>query len=206
MSFLTLNVIIAAVAGYLCGSIPFGLVLGRLCGLGDIRETGSGNIGATNMLRAGGKKLAAATLLCDALKGAVPVLILRFTLGETEALVAGCAAIIGHIFPVWLKFRGGKGVATTLGTLLAISWQVGLAACATWLAVAALFRISSLSALVATALAPLYAVLMGMTETALFLMPVTIVVWARHRENIRRLLKDEEPRIGRKKAEEGGAS
>jgi glycerol-3-phosphate acyltransferase PlsY len=186
-----------AVLGYLLGSIPFGLVLTRLAGLGDIRRIGSGNIGATNVLRTGNKGLAALTLLLDGGKGAAAVLIgSRF--GIDMAVIAGAAALVGHIFPVWLRFKGGKGVATALGVLLAIAFPAGALACATWLAVAALTRYSSLAALVALAAAPAYAwwlVDFQRMELAIF---IAVLVWLRHAANIRRLVRGEEPRIGRK--------
>src|SRR6185436_3747385 len=149
--------VVALIGGYLLGSIPFGLVLTRVAGLGDIRAIGSGNIGATNVLRTGRKGLAAATLMLDAAKGAAAVLLARHFAGADAALVAGAGAMLGHLFPVWLGFKGGKGVATGLGVLLAVAWPVGVAAGATWLAIAALFRFSSLAALAAFAVAPLVA-------------------------------------------------
>jgi glycerol-3-phosphate acyltransferase PlsY len=190
----------AAFLGYLLGSIPFGLVLTKVAGLGDIRQIGSGNIGATNVLRTGNKPLAAATLLLDGGKGAVAALIAAH-FSPLLAVIAGGAALIGHLFPVWLGFKGGKGVATTLGTLLAINWMVGIAACLTWLAVAFGFRISSLSALVAVALSPFYAFVLGSWPQVIFAAFAAILVWIRHRENISRLLAGTEPRIGRKKTE-----
>src|SRR5215470_15277351 len=150
--------IAAAILGYLLGSIPFGLLLTRLAGLGDIRKIGSGNIGATNVLRTGNKGLALATLLLDGGKGAVAVLIARAVQPDL-AVIAGAGAFIGHLFPIWLKFKGGKGVATALGTLLALNWEVGVLCCLTWLLVAVVFRCSSLSALLAIALSPVYAFL-----------------------------------------------
>lgn len=185
-----------ALAGYLLGSIPFGLVLTRLAGFGDIRRIGSGNIGATNVLRTGSKALAAATLLLDGAKGALAVL-LGYRFGPDMALFAGGGAILGHLFPIWLKFRGGKGVATTLGILLALNWQVGVLACLTWLVVAFLLRISSVSALVATAAAIGYAWWLGTRQEAEFTLFLALLVWISHRANIRRLLRGEEPRIGR---------
>ncbi len=190
----------AAIAGYLLGSIPFGLVLTRLAGLGDIRQIGSGNIGATNVLRTGRKGLALATLLLDGGKGAIAVGLAWAALGAGDApLVAGFAAVLGHNFPVWLGFKGGKGVATTIGTLIAAAWPVGLAACATWLVVAFVFRISSLSALVALAASPVFAWFLVNPETALMAAGLAVLGFVRHKANIQRLLKGEEPRIGRKK-------
>lgn len=186
----------ALVGGYLLGAVPFGLVVTRLAGLGDIRKIGSGNIGTTNVLRTGRKGLAAATLLLDGGKGTAAVLIAGMW-GPDTALAAGFGALIGHLFPVWLRFKGGKGVATTLGVLLALAWPVGASACATWLLVAALFRYSSLSALVALAAAPLYAWLFtGDLQLVEFAAIVAVLVWAKHHENIRRLLTGRESKIG----------
>ena len=193
----------ALVFGYLLGSIPFGLVLTRLAGLGDIRKVGSGNIGATNVLRTGRKGLALATLLLDGGKGALAVLIGR-EFGPDIAVLAGGGAFLGHCFPVWLRFKGGKGVATYLGVMLAIAWPAGLACCLTWLAVAALLRWSSVAALSAAALGPLYAYLWAdwqRMELAVFL---AVIVFIRHHANIRRLLSGEEPKIGAGKAPRAG--
>jgi len=200
----------AFVGGYLLGSIPFGLVLTKFAGLGDIRTIGSGNIGATNVLRTGRKGLAAATLILDGAKGAVAALIAG--LWSTDlALAAGYGAILGHLFPVWLGFKGGKGVATTLGTLLAIAWPIGVAACLTWAIVAAVFRYSSLSALLAVAFSPLYAWFLpplwgadGDARIVVFSAVLAVLVWIKHHSNIRRLLRGEEPRIGKRKAEAPG--
>jgi glycerol-3-phosphate acyltransferase PlsY len=200
----------ALIGGYLLGSIPFGLVLTRAAGLGDIRKIGSGNIGATNVLRTGNKPLALATLLLDGGKGAIAVLIARYFWGPDAALLAGAGAMLGHLFPVWLGFKGGKGVATTLGTLLAADFPVGIAACLTWLVMAAVFRYSSLSALVAVALAPVYAYFLpliwapgveriGDLQMASFAAFLAVLVWIKHHTNIARLLKGEEPKIGAKK-------
>ena len=190
----------ALIGGYLLGSIPFGLLLTRLAGLGDIRKLGSGNIGATNVLRSGRKGLAAATLLLDGGKGAAAVL-LAGNWGPDVQLMAGLGALGGHLYPVWLRFRGGKGMATALGLLLALAWPVGLAACATWLLVAGLLRTSSLATLLAIAAAPLYAWWFGgdpqLTQFAAIL---AAFVWLRHHANIARLLKGQEPKIGRKSA------
>ena len=185
----------AAVFGYLLGSIPFGLVLTRLAGLGDIRQIGSGNIGATNVLRTGRKWLAAATLLLDGGKGAAAVLIAGHW-GPDMALFAGGGAMLGHLFPIWLRLRGGKGVATALGVLSALAWPVGLAACVTWLAVAALFRYSSLAALLALGASPVYAWYLADRQLAQFALALAILVWIRHHENIRRLLTGKESKIG----------
>ncbi|WP_407652147.1 glycerol-3-phosphate 1-O-acyltransferase PlsY [Dongia rigui] len=189
----------AIILGYLLGSIPFGLLLTKAAGLGDIRNIGSGNIGATNVLRTGNKKLALGTLLLDGGKGAAAALIAAH-FDPLLAVIAGGAALLGHLFPVWLGFKGGKGVATTLGTLLAVNWMVGIAACLTWLAVAFGLRISSLAALVAVALSPLYAYILGTGPQVVLAAFAAVLVWIRHHENIGRLLKGTEPRIGKKKA------
>ncbi len=193
-----MNEVVAALLGYLLGSIPFGLLLTKLAGLGDIRSIGSGNIGATNVLRTGRKDLALATLLLDGGKGAAAVLLARLV-SEDLTVIAGGAAILGHLFPVWLKFKGGKGVATTLGTLIAANWMVGIGACIVWVVMAVLFRYSSLSALTAVASAPFIALWVGTHPQAWLAAFAAILVWIRHHENIRRLLKGEEPRIGKKK-------
>jgi glycerol-3-phosphate acyltransferase PlsY len=202
----------ALVGGYLLGSIPFGVLIMRAAGAGDPRAIGSGNIGATNVLRSGKRGLAALTLLGDGGKGALAVLAAWLATRDqpvhAQALLtslAGGAAFLGHLFPVWLGFRGGKGVATFFGTMLAAAWPVGLAAAATWLIVAALLRISSLAALVAVALAPAFVLLMGRpAPVALLALFMALLVYIRHEPNIRRLLKGEEPRIGGgKKVREG---
>ena len=190
--------ILAAALGYLLGSVPFGVVITRVLGLGDLRKIGSGNIGATNVLRTGHKGAALATLLLDSGKGAIAVLLARALGGEGAALAAGAAAFLGHLFPVFLGFRGGKGVATFLGTLIALYWPVGLMACGLWLVTAALTRISSLSALVAAAGVPILALAFGaqgLTMAALFM---AALIFLRHRDNIARLLAGTEPRIGRR--------
>jgi len=188
----------ALIGGYLLGSIPFGLLLTRLAGLGDIRKIGSGSIGATNVLRSGRKGLAAATLLLDGGKGAAAVL-LAGNWGPDVQLTAALGALLGHLYPVWLRFAGGKGVATALGLLLALAWQVGLAACATWLVVAGLLRFSSLAGLVSLAAAPFYAWWFhGDMQLVQLIAIVAAFVWLRHRANIARLIKGQEPKIGRK--------
>ena len=196
----TLAYLWPAVVGFLLGSIPFGLLLTRAAGLGDIRKVGSGNIGATNVLRTGNKKLAAATLLLDALKGLAPVLVFNLLWGPVPAAAAAAGAVLGHMFPPWLGFKGGKGVATTLGVLIGLSWQLGAITCALWLVLAALFRYSSLAALLS--------ILIG-AVAAWYFVPVAApvlcllaaLVWVRHHENIRRLLNGTEPKIGKKATE-----
>ncbi len=194
--------IVAVLGGYLIGSIPFGVLVTRYAGVGDIRQVGSGNIGATNVLRTGRKDLAIATLLGDMIKGAAAVLLARLIFkddGVTAA--AGAAAFAGHIFPVWLGFRGGKGVATFYGVMLAAAWPAGLLAAGAWLLIGGLFRISSLAALVASAAAPLFVLMTDGPLTMIYLaLFMAVLIFIRHHENIRRLLKGEEPRIGAKKA------
>jgi acyl phosphate:glycerol-3-phosphate acyltransferase len=189
---------LAAVLGYLLGSIPFGIVIARAFGLGDLRKIGSGNIGATNVLRTGNKPAAFLTLVLDAGKGGIAVLLARWLVAEDAAQVAGGAAFLGHLFPVWLGFKGGKGVATFLGTLLALSFPVGVAACLLWLLTAAVSRISSLSALVAAALSPVAATFLGRPDLSLLVILLAALIFVRHDANIRRLMSGEEPRIGRK--------
>jgi glycerol-3-phosphate acyltransferase PlsY len=181
---------------YLLGSIPFGLLLTRLAGLGDIRAIGSGNIGATNVLRTGHKGLAAATLVLDALKGTVAVLI-GWRFGLSGALVAGLGAFLGHCFPIWLHFKGGKGVATFLGVVLGLHWPTMVLAALIWIAAAALSRYSSLSALIASAATPVILLFFGRPEIAALTALLALLLWIRHRANLRRLLAGEEARIGR---------
>jgi len=194
----------AVVLGYMLGAIPFGLVLTKLSGLGDIRSIGSGNIGATNVLRTGRKDLAAATLLLDGGKGTAAALLGAYY-GPDVMLVAAFAAFIGHLFPVWLRFKGGKGVATFLGVLFGVAWPVGVFACVTWLAVAFTLRYSSLSALVAAALSPVLAWFLIGPEVAILAALMAVLVYLRHHENIARLLKGTEPKIGKKKPEDANA-
>lgn len=189
---------LTALLAYLLGSVPFGVLIARALGLGDLRRIGSGNIGATNVLRTGNKGAAAATLILDAAKGAVAVLAARHFAGETASMVAGLAAFLGHLFPVWLGFRGGKGVATFLGVMLALAWPVGLACCATWAAVAAAARLSSLAALVAAVSAPMWLWLLGPREAIWLGAALAALVLIRHHANIRRLIAGTEPRIGAK--------
>jgi glycerol-3-phosphate acyltransferase PlsY len=174
--------------GYLSGSVPYGLILTRMAGLGDIRQAGSGNIGATNVLRVGGKYLAIATLLLDALKGAIPVLVAK-QVHMDYAVVVGLGAFIGHLFPVWLRFKGGKGVAVALGITLALSWQVGLIVCLLWLATFMVSQYSSLSGLTAFALSPFVAAyITGNVQLIAFLFLIAVIIWAKHHANIKRLI------------------
>ena len=191
---------VVAVLSYLLGSIPFGMVITRAMGLGDLRAIGSGNIGATNVLRTGNKRAAAATLVLDAAKGGVAVLLARWVVGEDAAQLAGLMSFLGHLFPVWLGFRGGKGVATFLGTLLALDWRVGLACCATWVVAAAVTRISSLAALTAAALSSLWLVVFQQGQMIGLAMILTVLVYIRHWANLERIKKGTEPKIGQKKA------
>lgn len=193
-----MTILFAAVLGYLLGSAPFGLLITKAAGLGDIRNVGSGNIGATNVLRTGRKDLAAATLLLDGGKGAIAVLIAAVLGWRPE--VAAAAAFLGHCFPVWLKFKGGKGVATFLGTLIALWPLAGAAACLIWLAAAYAMKYSSLAALIAAAASPLILFSMGKPAYAIAAAFMTILIFIRHRANIERLVKGEEPKIGAKKA------
>jgi acyl phosphate:glycerol-3-phosphate acyltransferase len=182
--------------GYALGSIPFGLVFSRLAGAGDIRKIGSGNIGATNVLRTGRKGLAAATLLADAAKGAVPVLLCQHYLGFDAALIAAAGAFIGHLFPVWLRFRGGKGVATYIGVIAALYWPAGAFFCGLWLAVAFITRYSSLSALIAAAATPFFVLLLTSASLFVFLLVLSAILIAKHHQNIRNLISGHESKIG----------
>jgi acyl phosphate:glycerol-3-phosphate acyltransferase len=191
---------LALAFGYLLGSIPFGLLLTRAAGGPDIRAIGSGNIGATNVLRTGRKGLAAATLVCDALKGTAAVLLTAHYATPDAALVAGLGAFLGHLFPVWLKFKGGKGVAVYIGLLIGFYWPGALIFCTIWIAVAALSRYSSLAALVASALTPLALWLLGQPSAAALFLLLTALLWIMHRANIVRLIAGTESRIGRSSA------
>ena len=193
-----LALVLTAVLAYLAGSIPFGLVITRAMGFGDIRQIGSGNIGSTNVLRTGSKAAAAATLVLDGAKGGVAVLVARALLAEDAAQLAGAAAFLGHLYPVWLGFKGGKGVATYLGTLLALFWPAGVAACAIWLVAAAIGRISSLAALVAAAGSIPALWLLGAPQAVALGAVLTALIFWRHRANIARIRAGTEPRIGRK--------
>jgi glycerol-3-phosphate acyltransferase PlsY len=187
--------LLAVAVGYFFGSIPFGLLLTRLAGLGDIRALGSGNIGATNVLRTGNRSIAALTLLLDMLKGSAPVLLMKWQAGDMAGLMAGAGAFIGHLFPLWLNFKGGKGVATYIGILFGLAWPLALIFLAVWILMAALFRMSSLSALVATDLCPLWAALSGEAWLIFPLVVFAAAIWFMHRANIGRLIKGNEPRI-----------
>lgn len=199
-SIAPLPALLALAFGYLCGSIPFGLLFTRAAGLGDIRTIGSGNIGATNVLRTGNKHLAVATLLCDMLKGLLPVVVLDFSYGRELAIVAGLGAFIGHVFPVWLGFRGGKGVATFIGVLTGLFWPVALAFGALWGSVAWLTRYSSLAALIASAAVPVILYQFDLVPEAMLFALLAAILWAKHHENIRRLFSGTEGRIGDDKA------
>jgi glycerol-3-phosphate acyltransferase PlsY len=191
--------LIALLIGYLLGSIPFGLILTETAGLGDVRKIGSGNIGATNVLRTGNKALAAATLLGDLLKGTAAVLLARYFFDEEAALIAGLGAFLGHLFPVWLAFQGGKGVATYIGVLIAIDWKAALVYGGIWFLMTAIFRYSSLSALIACLAAPIILFSFGKPQAALLFALLTALVWFKHRANIGRLFSGTEPKIGASK-------
>ena len=189
---------LVALLAYLLGAVPFGLVIARVFGLGDLRQIGSGNIGATNVLRTGSKSAALATLLLDSGKGAIAVLAARALVGEDAAQLAGFAAFLGHCFPIYLGFKGGKGVATYLGTLLALSFVAGAAACATWLVVAGLSRISSLAALAAAAVMPVWLWLLGLPWMIVMSVALAVLIFIRHQPNIARIMAGTEPKIGKK--------
>ena len=184
--------------GYLLGSIPFGLVVARLFGLGDLRQIGSGNIGATNVLRTGSKFGAALTLIADAGKAGVTILLARTMAGEDAAQLAGFAAFFGHCYPIWLKFRGGKGVSTFFGLLFALTWPIGLISGATWLLIAGIFRYSSFAAIVAATLTPLFMIIFSQQGLVALSIGLMILILWRHKENISRLLKSQETKIGQK--------
>ncbi|HUO89836.1 MAG TPA: glycerol-3-phosphate 1-O-acyltransferase PlsY [Rhizomicrobium sp.] len=200
LSVTPLSAGLSLLIGYLLGSVPFGLILSHAFGAGDVRKIGSGSIGATNVLRTGNYAAAALTLLLDALKGVAAVLVAQHFWGADAALFAGLAAFLGHLFPIWLGFRGGKGIAVSLGILLAIYWPVALIALATWILMLAAFRISSLSALVAAIATPVYMILFHREHEAVLAVLLAVLVFIAHRDNIRRLSRGEEPRIGAKSA------
>jgi len=201
INHIQLNGLLGFIGGYFFGAIPFGLVLCFMAGYGDIRKIGSGNIGATNVLRTGNKPLAALTLILDSSKGAV-VVLLALWLGDKHAMFgAALGAVLGHNFPVWLKFKGGKGVATTFGTFLALSWPVGVMCCVAWLVTALIKKISSLAALVALAWAPIFAVTIGDPKQLHLIGLISLIGWIRHKDNITRLWNGTEPKIGQKKVQ-----
>lgn len=188
----------AFIFGYLCGSVPFGLIITRLAGTQDLRAIGSGNIGATNVLRTGRKSLAAATLLGDMLKGTLAVIVAGYLAGTDAAMIAGLGAFLGHLFPVWLKFKGGKGVATYIGVLLGLFWPAALAFCSIWLGVALVFRYSSLAALIASAVIPPALFWSHHPALAALFAALTVLLWITHRANIKRLINGTEGKIGAK--------
>jgi glycerol-3-phosphate acyltransferase PlsY len=190
--------ILWAVLGYLMGSIPYGMVLARVMGLGNLRDIGSGNIGATNVLRTGNKKAAAFTLILDAAKGAVAVLLARYYAGEDAAQLAALMAMLGHCYPVWLKFKGGKGVATFLGIMLALAWPVGIGCCLAWLVSVAATRVSSMGALAAASASTILLVVLGFGYILLLGIILTILLYVRHHANIKRIKAGTEPKIGQK--------
>ncbi|MCO4823703.1 MAG: glycerol-3-phosphate 1-O-acyltransferase PlsY [Amylibacter sp.] len=190
--------LMVAVCGYLLGSIPFGMVVAQIMGLGNLRDIGSGNIGATNVLRTGNKLAAFLTLVFDAGKGAIAVLIARALFGEAAAQIAGLAAFLGHLFPVWLKFKGGKGVATFLGMLLALTFPIGVAACMTWLGAAIVLRMSSAAALISAAPVPIWCFFLGYPAGIALTIVFAVLIWWSHRTNIARIIARSEPKIGKK--------
>jgi glycerol-3-phosphate acyltransferase PlsY len=193
-----MQALLVAVCGYLLGSVPFGMVLAKVMGLGNLRDIGSGNIGATNVLRTGNKTAAFLTLVFDAGKGAVAVLVARAMFGDAAAQLAGMAAFLGHLFPVWLKFKGGKGIATFLGLLLALSFPVGFAACMSWLATAIIVRMSSAAGLVSAITVPIWCVVFGYPTGVVLTALLAALIWWSHRANIGRIIAGTEPKIGKK--------
>ena len=187
-----------AFVGYFLGSIPFGILIARFMGLGDLRQIGSGNIGATNVLRTGSKLGAALTLIADAGKAGAAVILARVLATEDAAQLAGLAALFGHCYPIWLRFRGGKGVSTLFGLLFALAWPIGLAAGTTWLIIAAIFRYSSLAALMTALLTPIFAVILTQYQILTISIAITFLIFWRHRENIRRIISLKENKIGQK--------
>ena len=196
----TLMLVLVGVVAYLLGSVPFGIVITRAMGLGDLRQIGSGNIGATNVLRTGNKGAALATLLLDAAKGGIAVALARLVAGEDAAQLAALCSFLGHLFPVWLGFKGGKGVATFLGTMLVLDWRVGLAACGTWALTAAVTRISSLSALIAAALSSFWLLVFSDGQLLILTVLLTLLIYWKHWPNLERIKAGTEPKIGQKKA------
>ncbi|MDA8853998.1 glycerol-3-phosphate 1-O-acyltransferase PlsY [Amylibacter sp.] len=190
-----LNIFLIAITGYLIGSIPFGIIIAKIMGLGNLRNIGSGNIGATNVLRTGNKLAAILTLIFDLSKGAVVVILARLLFDDSAAQIVGLASFLGHCFPVWLGFKGGKGVATFIGITLALYWPAGILTCLTWILIAYISRISSLSALLSSISSIVWIWICGMPNATFIMIILTIFIWVRHKENIKRIIKNTEPRI-----------
>ena len=190
-----LNIFLIAITGYLIGSIPFGIIIAKIMGLGNLRNIGSGNIGATNVLRTGNKLAAILTLIFDLSKGAVVVILARLLFDDSAAQIAGLGSFLGHCFPVWLGFKGGKGVATFIGITLALYWPAGILTCLTWISIAYISRISSLSALLSSISSIVWIWICGMPNATFIMIILTIFIWVRHKENIKRIIKNTEPRI-----------
>ena len=190
-----LNIFLIAITGYLIGSIPFGIIIAKIMGLGNLRNIGSGNIGATNVLRTGNKLAAILTLIFDLSKGTVVVILARLLFDDSAAQIAGLASFLGHCFPVWLGFKGGKGVATFIGITLALYWPAGILTCLTWILIAYISRISSLSALLSSISSIVWIWICGMPNATFIMIILTIFIWVRHKENIKRIVKNTEPRI-----------
>ncbi|MDB2337619.1 glycerol-3-phosphate 1-O-acyltransferase PlsY [Amylibacter sp.] len=190
-----LNIFLIAITGYLIGSIPFGIIIAKIMGLGNLRNIGSGNIGATNVLRTGNKLAAILTLIFDLSKGTVVVILARLLFDDSAAQIAGLASFLGHCFPVWLGFKGGKGVATFIGITLALYWPAGILTCLTWILIAYISRISSLSALLSSISSIVWIWICGMPNATFIMIILTIFIWLRHKENIKRIIKNTEPRI-----------
>ena len=190
-----LNIFMIAITGYLIGSIPFGIIIAKIMGLGNLRNIGSGNIGATNVLRTGNKLAAILTLIFDLSKGAVVVILARLLFDDSAAQISGLGSFLGHCFPVWLGFKGGKGVATFIGITLALYWPAGILTCLTWILIAYISRISSLSALLSSISSIVWIWICGMPNATFIMIILTIFIWVRHKENIKRIIKNTEPRI-----------
>ncbi|MDG2402318.1 MAG: glycerol-3-phosphate 1-O-acyltransferase PlsY [Amylibacter sp.] len=190
-----INIFLVILLAYLIGSIPFGIIISKIMGLGNLRNIGSGNIGATNVLRTGNKLAAILTLIFDLLKGAIAVIITYYVFNDTTAQIAALSSFLGHCFPIWLKFKGGKGVATFIGISLALYWPAGILICLTWVLTAFLSRISSLSALISSLSSILWVWILGVPSAVFVMTVLTILIWFRHIENIKRIIKNTEPKI-----------
>ena len=190
-----MNIFLVILFAYLIGSIPFGIIISKIMGLGNLRNIGSGNIGATNVLRTGNKLAAILTLIFDLLKGAIAVIITYYIFNDTTAQIAALSSFLGHCFPIWLKFKGGKGVATFIGISLALYWPAGILICLTWVLTAFLSRISSLSALISSLSSILWVWILGVPSAVFVMIVLTILIWYRHIENIKRIIKNTEPKI-----------